>query len=337
MTDDVRKLLGGYATGTLTEAERKQLFQAALNDQSLFEALADEQALVELLEDTQSRAVLLQATETPEFSILGVIGEWFSRPRSKALVALGSVAIVAITIQTYRERALPSMAPRAKVSVSTPQPPEALLQQQPEERMLAHTDIPMARKDAAANPRVAPAESATGAAVGSVAAPPPVPATAPKMEQLATTPPPPAAAVADSESAVRTLGSVAGTDLRYTLLRRTADGADVAVPPSYAFAATDRVRLRVEATQDGTFDIRRNGAPMYTGAASAGTPIVVPAELAFDDVAVHTIQIRFEPLPPWMSRSEFRSSEKAAGAARAITAQSPAPISTQIVLRRKNN
>ena len=174
--------------------------------------------------------------------------------------------------------------------------------------------------------------------MGSVAAPPPVPASAPKMEQLATTPPPPAAAVADSESAVRTLGSIAGVDLRYTLLRRTAEGADVAVPPSYAFARTDRVRLRVDATQDGTFDIRRNGAPMYTGAASAGTPIVVPAELAFDDVAVHTIQIRFEPLPPvTMSRSEFRTSEKAPAAARAITAQSPAPISTQIVLRRKND
>jgi hypothetical protein len=335
MTDDVRKLLGGYATGTLTEAEREKLFQAALNDQTLFEALADEQALADLLEDTQARAALLQAAETPEFSILGVIGEWFSRPRSKVLVALGSVAIVGITVQTYRERALPPLASRPKISVSVPQPAEAPQQKQPEPQLLSRNDVPKPRKDVI----VKPPPIVTGEAAAGSYLPPPQPAAAPapKMEQLATTPPPPAAEMADSESAIRTL-SVAGIDLRYTFLRRTTTGADIAVPPTYAFAPTDRVRLRVEATQDGTFEIRRNGGPMYTGAASAGTPIVVPAELAFDDVAVHTIQIRFEPLSPvTMSRSEFRTSEKAPAAARAITAQSPAAINTQIVLRRKND
>ena len=30
MTDEVRKLLGGYATGTLTEEEKQVLFDAAL-------------------------------------------------------------------------------------------------------------------------------------------------------------------------------------------------------------------------------------------------------------------------------------------------------------------
>jgi len=31
--DEARKLLGGYATGSLTEAERTALFEAALEDQ----------------------------------------------------------------------------------------------------------------------------------------------------------------------------------------------------------------------------------------------------------------------------------------------------------------
>jgi hypothetical protein len=98
------------------------------------------------------------------------------------------------------------------------------------------------------------------------------------------------------------------------------------------------VRLRVEATEDGTFEIRRNGGPMYTGGASAGTPIVVPAELVFDDVAVNTVEIRFSPLPPAdMSRTEFRASGKAPAAARSIAAQPPSSVSAQIVLRRKNN
>ena len=38
---DIEKLLGGYATDTLTEEERKELFAAALRDQSLFNALAE--------------------------------------------------------------------------------------------------------------------------------------------------------------------------------------------------------------------------------------------------------------------------------------------------------
>src|SRR5256885_1782068 len=63
MTDDARKLLGGYATGTLTEQERAELFEAALHDQQLFEALADEQALKDLLDDGAARGELLRATE----------------------------------------------------------------------------------------------------------------------------------------------------------------------------------------------------------------------------------------------------------------------------------
>ena len=49
--DDIDKLLGGYATGTLTAEEREALFAAALEDQQLFEALAGEEPLRELLQD----------------------------------------------------------------------------------------------------------------------------------------------------------------------------------------------------------------------------------------------------------------------------------------------
>ncbi|MEX5215109.1 MAG: hypothetical protein NW703_13195 [Nitrospiraceae bacterium] len=48
---DLGKLLGGFATDTLTAEERQALFTAALRDQQLFNALADEQALKELLAD----------------------------------------------------------------------------------------------------------------------------------------------------------------------------------------------------------------------------------------------------------------------------------------------
>jgi hypothetical protein len=59
--DDIRKLLGGYATGTLTDAERKALFEAAMEDQALFDTIADEGVLKDLLDDPQARAYLLEA------------------------------------------------------------------------------------------------------------------------------------------------------------------------------------------------------------------------------------------------------------------------------------
>ena len=64
--EQARKLLGGYATNSLTEAERKALFEAALDDQELFDALQQEQALKELLADPVSRNQVRQAlTQAP--------------------------------------------------------------------------------------------------------------------------------------------------------------------------------------------------------------------------------------------------------------------------------
>jgi hypothetical protein len=63
---DYEKLLGGYATGTLTDAERQVLFEAALQDQRLFNALADDEALKALLDDPVSRQRLIQALEAAD-------------------------------------------------------------------------------------------------------------------------------------------------------------------------------------------------------------------------------------------------------------------------------
>jgi hypothetical protein len=61
--DQARKLLGGYATGTLTSEEQRALFEAALLDQALFDELAREQALREALDDSTNRAELLRALD----------------------------------------------------------------------------------------------------------------------------------------------------------------------------------------------------------------------------------------------------------------------------------
>ena len=49
--EEIRKLLGGYATNALSADERRILFEAALEDQELFNALQNEDALKELLDD----------------------------------------------------------------------------------------------------------------------------------------------------------------------------------------------------------------------------------------------------------------------------------------------
>lgn len=65
MTPEIRHLLGGYATGTLTDDERARLFAAALDDQTLFDALAEEQPLKDLLDDPESRGYLLAELDQP--------------------------------------------------------------------------------------------------------------------------------------------------------------------------------------------------------------------------------------------------------------------------------
>lgn len=59
--EEIRKLLGGYATDALSADERRILFEAALEDQELFNALQNEDALRELLADPVTRAQARQA------------------------------------------------------------------------------------------------------------------------------------------------------------------------------------------------------------------------------------------------------------------------------------
>lgn len=74
--DDIRKLLGGYATGTLTDAERKALFETAMEDQALFDAIAAEGVLKEVLDDPQARAYLLEALPARPEPVVRRIPAW---------------------------------------------------------------------------------------------------------------------------------------------------------------------------------------------------------------------------------------------------------------------
>src|SRR5690349_13239700 len=124
--EEIEKLLGGYATGTLTPEERDALFAAALDDQQLFEALAREEPLRELLQDPVAKTRLLTALERkPE------AGYWrWLRPAAWAIPAVGLAAVVVmLVVQRQAPRpvmiaqapALPSLGPIAPVPSPVPQ------------------------------------------------------------------------------------------------------------------------------------------------------------------------------------------------------------------------
>ena len=95
--EDIARLLGGYATGTLTPEEQQTLFAAALEDQALFDELAREQALRDVLSEPAARAQLLAALEDPP-RWYRRFGDWMLRPAAltaaaACLLVLGAVAV----------------------------------------------------------------------------------------------------------------------------------------------------------------------------------------------------------------------------------------------------
>jgi hypothetical protein len=120
--EDVEKLLGGYATGTLTEAERQALFEAALANQDLFDALADEEALRELLGDPAARRHLLEQL-TEKKSLGQFLFGWWNRRLAWGLAGSAAVTVllVAVLVPVYRRLAPEHFAPPPAASVEVAQ------------------------------------------------------------------------------------------------------------------------------------------------------------------------------------------------------------------------
>jgi len=116
--DDARKLMSGYATGSLTEAEREALMEAALEDKGLFDELADEAALKEILDEPGARQRLLAALEPRRHR--GWL--WVLVPATLAIV-IGFVAFQRQTPPPQQiAQVLKSPEPVRAPSVPPPQP-----------------------------------------------------------------------------------------------------------------------------------------------------------------------------------------------------------------------
>ncbi len=120
---DPEKLLGGYAAGILTEAEKTVLFTAALEHQELFDTLADEEALRELLADPATRQHLLTLLEEPRAR--RPIPFW-RRPATLGLAASLFAMVTTSLVLWQREHPVPpapaTPAPKAEAKAPSPAP-----------------------------------------------------------------------------------------------------------------------------------------------------------------------------------------------------------------------
>ena len=200
--EDIKKLLGGYATGTLTAAEQEALFAAALDDQELFDALAREQSLRDLLRDPAARAQLLSALDTPA-SRPGGFWQWLRRPAVAGLATAGVVAIAVVAVwqvtrfehlkrpaativaEMKRQDAAPAVpgAPAAPPANPTEDRPRTKLADVPVAAMTEKKTTHVMARPSAAQPAAgaraqvaeAPAALMKDKAIGSTMAPPPPP------------------------------------------------------------------------------------------------------------------------------------------------------------------
>ncbi|MCG6920498.1 MAG: hypothetical protein LJF15_05340 [Acidobacteria bacterium] len=143
MSDDPKRLLGGYATDTLTDEERRELLRAALDDQELFDALVEDEGLRELLESPGARQELLDALEKP--TAWERVRSWFKRPATFGDLAtvVAVVLVVAVGYQAFRGtpdegRPAVSQRPAATVSAATL---EHLLALPPRQRVPASLEL----------------------------------------------------------------------------------------------------------------------------------------------------------------------------------------------------
>jgi hypothetical protein len=127
--EEIRKLIGGYATGTLTEAERKALFAAALDDQDLFDEMAREQSLKELLDSPGARTRLTAALAPPEPALPA---NRFRRAIGGMLAAGFAIALglVLVVVRNPRPQDLAAVAKPESRELKelfkvTPEPPHA--------------------------------------------------------------------------------------------------------------------------------------------------------------------------------------------------------------------
>lgn len=166
--DEARRLMSSYATGALNDAERRLLFEAALEDQDLFDELAREDELKQLLEAPGARDRLIAAV-SPDVPR----GAW-QMPLVWGGISIAAAIVAVVSWVAFRPPKPVEVAKVDQVAV-TPSPSVAEPAQPAPPVAATAPANPPALKKKAAPAIVEPATEAKDAALpaGSAAAGPP--------------------------------------------------------------------------------------------------------------------------------------------------------------------
>ena len=237
---EAERLLGGYATGTLSEAERKTLFAAALDHQDLFDAVMDEEALRELLADPAAKAQLLTALASAAPKVV----RFYRRP---GLMGAAASLIVAATAGLAYLRSPEGV-------------PQPMKQEEAKVPTVTSVAVPA---EAPAPPaparKVAPVAPLKGAAMPVQMVEAPAPAPPPQMMAA------PAAAMEDS-AGMRTQGELRRAEAQDNLAKKAIGGVgmNAAVPrtPTWRLDAQPdgSTRVTVKAPKGPQVVLLRRGA-----------------------------------------------------------------------------
>jgi len=110
--DDIRDLLGRYATGSVTEQERQRLFHAALDNQEIFEELARELQMKQLFDEPGARNRIIRALEPP-------------RNKTAWILGIAATAALSVVLIVFLMRPVPK-PPQLAVIEKAPAPPTVI-------------------------------------------------------------------------------------------------------------------------------------------------------------------------------------------------------------------
>ncbi len=373
MSDRAELLLGGWIAGTLTPGERRELMAAAMANQALFDALADEEGLRELLADPAVRRELsaLLAEQAPASDpVKASWWDWFRFRNPAPLAAAGAAALAVVGFLALRpgleqrasEPAAKTSAPAIAAPASAPGP---VMDKAVDVKQEVRTAAPPLRRENAARPvavmapptPLPPPPSAAGAGNAVETA-----ASGPLLEaERASAPPPPAPAasapieavsvgeskkakMADSLSRAESDSVAATADflqtaapIAYRLERQQLEGGSwTPVSNATAFAAGDRARLAITATQAGTVQIRAGAEQLSVRAPAGGVIYYPPSGAMAAERGERTVAVSFSPLGP-RARPETQADAPTAARNRRSQQSAAGPgqftISVRIVYR----
>jgi hypothetical protein len=264
--EEIQKLLGGYATDTLSEAERRALFEAAIEDQELFDALAKEQALRDVLHDPSARQQLIEVLGPAREPVAARAWRWLRQPAALAMAG-GMAALLIVAGLVLRQTRHPARREVMMADALVPPPPRAAepsivppraaqqkLFRAPAARVLRPSaTLPAPPALPASRPAASPLPPAGALGSGALAD-----TAEARRQMLQATRAPDLSFTARSGAPVASLSRAKAAPsvavqlaVEYSLLLKDADGAYAPVPSSTVFHAGDSVRLQVAPSEAG--------------------------------------------------------------------------------------